>query len=90
MKELIKVRDEFYRNYVYDIIDTDEVDDVEGAAAALAYKYLYFNYKSSEEKFDDNWDFDLYLLEDTTKNTEELTVLLRKLGACKFLEEYGA
>ena len=93
MKELIKVIDEVYGNHVYDIIDTDEVDDVEGAAAALAYNNLYlgleYSRNMSEDEFDDNWDFSLYLLEDTEKTVEELRLLLTQVGAVNFLIEYG-
>lgn len=93
MKELIKVIDEVYGNHVYDIIDTDEVGDVEEAAAALAYNNLYlgleYSRNMSEDEFDDNWDFSLYLLEDTEKTVEELRLLLTQVGAVNFLIEYG-
>ena len=93
MKELIKVIDEVYGNHVYDIIDTDKVDDVEAAAAALAYNNLYlgleYSRNMSEDEFDDNWDFSLYLLEDTEKTVEELRLLLMQIGAVNFLIEYG-
>jgi hypothetical protein len=93
MKELIKIYDEIYGNNIYDVIDTDEVDDIEDAAAALAYDGLYYTlgyfHELSEDEFDNRWDFNLYSL-DSDKTTEELARLLRQLGVQKFMEEYGA
>lgn len=93
MKELVKVIDTVYGNYTYDVIDTDEVD-AEDAAALIAYEKLYVDlgyfHDMTEDEFEDAWDFDLYLLEDTEKSAYDLGLLLKELGVNKFLEEYGA
>lgn len=93
MKALVKVIDTVYGNYAYDVIDTDEID-AEAVAAPIAYEKLYMDlgyfYDMTEDEFDDVWDFDLYLLEDTEKSAYDLGLLLKELGVNKFLEEYGA
>ena len=92
MKALVKVIDTIYGNYTYDVIDTNEVD-TEDAAALIAYEKLYVDlgyfHDMTEDEFDDAWDLNVYLLEDTEKSAYDLGLLLKELGVNKFLEEYG-